>query len=301
MKKVLIAGGTGFIGKSLSAFLLEKGFKVNVLTRRNVNPESEVTFYQWDLEKEEIDMKAFKGVDAIINLTGANVGDERWTESRKRLLRDSRVKPINLLFECVSKNNMPIKQFISASATGYYGAINSSHVFDESSDNGQDFLAEICKEWETSARQFESIGVPVVILRKGMVIGQGGAYERMAALAKFGINPAVGNGKQYVPWIDLKDTLNLYAFMLNNPRLTGCYNAVAPEDITMNTFASELLHSLGRKKFLPNVPTFLIKLRFGELSSILLKGSRVSSEKLRQAGFEFEYETIKVSFNRLSS
>src|SRR5690606_26772901 len=187
----------------------------------------------------------------------------------------------DLLFKYVKLNAFRIDIFISSSAVGYYGAITTDEIFTEKSNNGSDFLALVCGKWEKSALQFESLGVATVILRKGVVLGKdGGMYHKLAPLARLGINTSLGNGRQYLPWIDIRDLVRLYEFILETNEICGVFNAVSSEHIMMNDFSEALLQSFGKTSFLPNVPAFIIKLLLGEMSAMLLEGSRVSNEKI---------------------
>lgn len=296
MKKILLAGSTGFIGKHLIPYLTENGYELSILTRRKLEDTPNVKYFQWDVEKGFIDDKAFEDVIAIINLTGANIGAKRWTEKRKKEIVNSRVDCINLLYHYVSQNRYPIKSFISASAIGYYSAVTTDQIFTEESKSGNDFLASVCQKWEDAARQFENIGCRLVILRQGVVLGKDGSiYQKMMSLARKGINPAVGNGKQYLPWIDVRDLVRLYAFVLENEKIKGVFNVVSSEQITMNEFAQKLSESIGKKSILPNAPSFLVKLALGEMSSMVLEGSRVSNQKIKEAGFTFLYDNLEKS------
>lgn len=298
MKKILIAGGTGFVGKALIKHLVNCGYMVNVLTRRNkISSMENIRYFEWDIKKGFIDEKAFEGVSKIINLTGANITEKRWTEKRKVEIIESRTKAIDLLFTYVKTRNFSIDIFISSSAVGYYGAITTDEIFTEKSNNGSDFLASVCRKWEKTALQFDSLGVATVILRKGVVLGRdGGMYQKLAPLAKFGINTSLGNGRQYLPWIDIRDLVRLYEFILKTDELSGVFNAVSSEHIMMNDFSKALLRSFGKTSFLPNVPAFLVRLFLGEMSVMLLKGSRVSNYKIKQTGFKFEYSSIEKTF-----
>lgn len=295
MKKILIAGGTGFVGKALIKHLINCDYMVNVLTRRNnINSTESIRYFEWDIANGFIDEKAFEGVTKIINLTGANITEKRWTEKRKVEIIESRTKAIDLLFKYVKANDFRIDIFISSSATGYYGAITTEEIFTEKSNNGNDFLASVCGEWEKSAFQFESLGVATVILRKGVILGKdGGMYQKLAPLAKVGINTSLGNGRQYLPWIDIRDLVRLYVFILKTNGISGVFNTVSSEHIMMNDFSKALLQSFGKTSFLPNAPAFLVKLFLGEMSVMLLKGSRVSNEKIKQTGFKFDYSSIE--------
>ncbi|MBX2924190.1 MAG: TIGR01777 family oxidoreductase [Chitinophagaceae bacterium] len=298
MKKILIAGGTGFVGKALIKHLVNCGYMVNVLTRRNkISSMENIRYFEWDIKKGFIDEKAFEGVSKIINLTGANITEKRWTEKRKVEIIESRTKAIDLLFTYVKTRNFSIDIFISSSAIGYYGAITTDEIFTEKSNNGSEFLASVCRKWEKTALQFDSLGVATVILRKGVVLGRdGGMYQKLAPLAKLGINTSLGNGRQYLPWIDIRDLVRLYEFILKTDELSGVFNAVSSEHIMMNDFSKALLRSFGKTSFLPNVPAFLVRLFLGEMSVMLLKGSRVSNYKIKQTGFKFEYSSIEKTF-----
>jgi len=297
MKKILIAGGTGFVGKHLISFLAEKGYSINVLTRKQgSNSSGNIQFFQWDIEKEYIDKKAFENVDTIINLTGANIGEKRWTEKRKSEIINSRIKSIDLLYRYVSEDNFNINTFVSSSAIGFYGAVTTNEIFKETSKSGNDFLASVCQIWENTAMKFNDLGIRTVILRNGVIIGKnGGIYQKLSPSAKLGINVSLGSGKQYLPWIDIRDLVRLYEFILSNSKISGIYNTVSSEQITMNDFSRTLLKSFDKKSIFPNAPAFIIRLLFGEMSVMLLEGSRVSNEKLKDIGFSFEFDTIEKS------
>lgn len=297
MDKILITGGTGFIGMNLIPFLSQCGFELAVLSR---NPKaakfSNVDFYHWDIKKREIETEAVKNVDFIINLAGANIGAKKWTGERKNLILNSRIQSADFLYDNISKYSSKLKCIISSSAVGYYGTFNSEKILTEDSPNGDDFLAEVCRQWEMSARRFENLGARTVVLRKAAVLGKsGGMVERMAALAKFGLNTAVGSGNQFVPWISMQDLLRLYFFVLEHKSMTGAFNAVSGAHTRMNEFAKALSKSLERPILTPKAPAFVIKLMYGEMADILLKGSRVSNGKLKKEGFVFrDNHIIKV-------
>lgn len=297
MKKILIAGGTGFVGKQLIPFLVEKGYSIHALTRNPRSNSSEnIRFFQWDIEQQYIDKKAFEGVEILINLTGANIGEKRWTNDRKKELIDSRIKSIDLLYQYISENKFNINIFISSSAVGFYGAVTTDKTFVETSESGNDFLASVSQKWEDATLKFNDLGIRTVILRKGVILGkEGGMAQKLSPLANLGINVSLGSGKQYLPWINIRDLLRLYEFILSKAQLNGIYNTVATEQITMNNFSKALLKSFGKKSFLPNVPAFVIRLLFGEMAVMLLEGSKVSNEKLKNTGFYFEFDTLEKS------
>ncbi len=292
--KVLIAGGTGFIGKALTAYLLDCGFEVNVLSRGRVGHGNIISYYKWDIENGFIDKDAFDGVNAIVNMTGTNIGDKRWTSNRKIEIMDSRIKPMELILSYIKRLNIHIDSFISSSAVGFYGAVTSSKVFVETDPSGGDFLASVCRQWENCAMSLSDVADRVVILRKGVVIGKdGGLYKKMFPFVKMGLNIAMGNGLQFLPWIDIRDLAKLYYFILTDDHISGIFNAVAPQHITMNDFSRFMLSSLGKKSLLPNIPGLVVKLMTGELSNMMLYGSRVSNQRLLDSGFIFDYPKLE--------
>ena len=297
MNKILIAGATGFVGTYLINYLLEKGYSINALSRsKQVSHHKNLVYFRWDIHKQYIDRNAFENVDTIINLTGANIGEKRWTKERKSEIISSRIKSIDLLYQYVSENKFSINTFISSSAVGYYGAVTTDEMFKETSENGTDFLATVCKEWENTAMKFNDIGIRTVILRKGVIVGKdGGIVQKLAPLAKLGINVSLGSGKQYLPWIDIRDLVKLYEFIFSNSKINGIFNAVSSENITMNEFSKTLLKSYKIRTILPNAPSCIIRLLFGEMSVMFLEGSKVSNEKLKKTGFSFEFDTIEKS------
>ncbi|MFT4061276.1 MAG: TIGR01777 family oxidoreductase [Edaphocola sp.] len=297
-----MAGGTGFVGRELVRVLAERGCHLSILTRKNIRSSlGQVQYYEWNVMQEEIDISAFDNVDTIINLTGANIGEKRWRPKRKKEILESRVNAVRLLYKYVVENKVPITTFISSSAVGYYGAVSYDTILNEASPNGNDFLGKVCRAWEMSAQVFSEINSRVVILRKGIVLGNGGVYGKMAPLAKCGINTALGNGKQYMPWIDIDDLIGMYIFFLENQSLGGVFNAVATEHISMNDFAKNLLYSFDRNTILPNVPAFLVKIMFGEMASMLLEGTRVGNEKIKDAGFQFKNESLLETLQKIKA
>lgn len=298
--KILITGGSGFVGKELIKNLQKKGYHVHILTRKKTIPNTaSLSYFEWNLDASTIDIDCFKNVNTIIHLAGANIGQKRWTNKRKIEIMQSRVQSTALLFENVKKYQFPIEHFVAASATGFYGAVTQKHIFTEEDQAGHDFLADVCKNWEHSSLQFLSLGTQVTILRMGVIIGNGGLLARMNKIARYGINPGLGNGLQYLPWVSLKDTINAYLFMIKHKNKSGIYNLVADEHLQMNDLARLLLRMNGHKRITPNVPSWVIQLIFGNMSQIMLKGSRVSNQKIKSIGYEFKHSTLKEAIQQL--
>lgn len=290
--KILISGGTGFVGIELTKYLISKGYEVAILSRKK-HIEGVKSFY-WNWESGFIDSEAIEFADIIIHLAGENIAAKRWSAKQKQKIIDSRVKTANLLFEATKRAQKKPKQFISASAVGFYGNEQSEKIFSEDDIAGNGFLAETVKQWEKSADQFQSLGIKVVKLRTGLVLSKtGGALSKMLIPIKLGIGSSLGSGKQYVPWIELSDLVKMYLFVIENELSATIYNAVSP-DITSNyDFMQRLAKSLKRPFFMPAVPAFLLKLIFGELAEIFLSGSKISSERIQKEGFDFQYKNIE--------
>jgi len=291
MAKILVTGGTGLVGRRLTALLTEKNHEVRILSR---NPKNENEF-KWDFSKGFVDDKAIENIDYIIHLAGAGIADKRWTKERKEVIVNSRVATANLIFDKIKVQNIPLKGFISASGSNYYGAQTTAKVFKESDAVGSDFLGRVCRKWEAAANQFKELNIPVTILRTGVVLSKtGGALEKMRTPI---ISP-LGSGNQYMAWIHLDDLCNLYIKAVEED-FEGVYNTVSPEFHTSRTF-SKILAKAIKKPYLPiAVPGFLLKLVFGELAIILLHGSRLSSDKISKKGFIFKYQELASALKNL--
>jgi hypothetical protein len=299
MKTILVTGGTGLIGKKLCGLLQSKGYKVLILSRSNSkNP----TIFEWNLEQNYIAIEAIINTDYIIHLAGESIADKRWTAARKQAIINSRVQSTNLLFNTIKAHNPNLKGFIAASGVGFYGATTSQKVFTETDEVGNDFLAYVCQLWETSSNQFNTLNIRTVIFRTGIVLSKkGGALEKITRPIKLGVGSPIGSGKQYVPWIHIDDLCNMYLEAIENIEYSGIYNAVAPEHITNSQLTKSIAKQLHKKIWLPNVPSFVLKLFFGKMAVILLEGSKVSSDKIAATKFEFKYTSIKKALVQINS
>ena len=284
MENVLITGGTGLVGTELTKLLKKENYNVRILTR---TPDADNEF-KWDIKNNYIDPKALENLDYIIHLAGAGIADERWTAKRKQVIIDSRVETANLLYRKIKEGNITLKRFISASGSNFYGAKTTQKIYEETDAAGNDFLGDVCIKWEAAANQFENLNIPVSILRTGIVLSEkGGALEKMLTPV---ISP-LGSGNQYMSWIHINDLCKAYLACLKG-ELNGVYNTVAPEFQDSTSFSKTLAKAVG-KPYLPiNVPAFALKLMFGDLSVILLEGSRLSSKKIEK-GFNFEFPKLK--------
>ncbi len=293
MERVVITGGTGLIGSRLKELLEIKGYEVCFLSRSSKKKE-DVTFYSWDIDKKEIDLNAIENTDYIVHLAGANIGEKRWTESRKKEIVNSRVSSGQLLLNQFKENKFKLKAFISASAIGYYGAITSEKVYTEEDLPGNDFLGKTCEKWEESISDFEKLGIRTVKIRTGLVLSKkGSALDKLIIPFKWGIGSPSGSGKQFMPWIHIDDLCGIYIKAIEDSKMEGVYNAVAKECCTNNTFCKTLSEVLQKPFFFPNIPSILLKIILGEMSDLILKGSMVSSNKISQSGYKFIYPNLK--------
>lgn len=292
-KNILIAGGSGKIGRKLTERLKEEGHTISWLTSSNQSYK-DIKAFQWDYTTGKFDSKALENIDAIINLAGAGIADQKWTRERKKILKDSRVKTTELLLEKVKENNVQLDSYISSSAIGYYGYDSGSIEKKEGSRFGDDFLATLTKDWEGAADGFSKSGIRTVILRTGIVLGKEmSAWERVAKVTKTGFGAALGSGDQYMSWIHIDDLVNMYKWALDNNEIEGIYNAVAPNPVSNKDFTRAAAKALKKPLFLPNVPGFVLKLLYGEIASVLIGSSRVSSAKAVEDGFEFTWTNIE--------
>ena len=294
---ILITGGTGLVGTALVKKLKERNHTVRILTRSESDEENE--FY-WNIAEKKIDDKAFENLDCIIHLAGANIS-ERWTDDYKKELYSSRIDSANLLRENCKKKGIHLQSFISSSGVNYYGTFTSDQILTEESPIIEnDFLAELCVEWENAADQFSSITERVVCLRTAVVLSRkGGAFPLLKKTVNLNIGSGVGTGKQWMNWIHIDDLVNMYVEAVENTSLNGKYNAVADEIPTNEVFMKKLAKAAD-KFFLPfNVPPFVMKSVFGEMSSIILEGTRADNKKIKSQGFDFKYSTVDEAFKNL--
>jgi len=282
--RILITGGTGFVGVALKQFLLAQGHEVVILSRSGGD-------FQWDVSYGYIDPAAFEGVDAIVHLAGAGIAEERWSVARKRELVNSRVRSTAVLYQALSTIPHSIKAVISASAIGYYGADTGEAECLETSPAGLDFLADCTKQWEAAVDQIASLGLRVAKVRIGLVMGaEGGIFPVISKPIRWGLGANLGSGKQWQSWIHITDLLRIFNELLINPALSGVYNGVAPEPIRAGEMNKQIASALRKPFFLPSIPGFLLRLVLGEMACLVLGGSRVSSAKIeKDAAFSFTF------------
>jgi len=292
MDKVLVIGGTGLVGKHLCKKLQERGYKVSLLSRSKKRVNSTTIFY-WNPNKGEIEKRSLESIDCIINLAGANISGKRWTTRRKKQILDSRVNSGSLIYNTIKEQNHNIKTYISASAIGYYGASTSQKIFSETDLPANDFLGEVCQKWEQATNKHIELGIRTVNIRTGIVLTKhGGALKKLAQPIKLNIGSVIGSGRQYIPWIHIDDLCEIYIKAITHKKIKGALNAVAPSHITNKDFTHLLANVLKKKILLPNIPSVIMKLIFGEMSKLILNGSRVSSNKIVALGYNFIFPQL---------
>jgi uncharacterized protein (TIGR01777 family) len=301
--KIVIAGGTGFLGSPLSEAWAEEGHDVQVLTRSLRPGESRhdpgtgmpgITRLGWIPDGATGPWsRAIESADAVVNLAGENLGDKRWTPQRKAQLRDSRVLPTRSLAAAIAASSSPPPVFLSASAVGYYGA-SGDEPKPEDAPAGRDFLSNLCEDWEREALRAERPGTRVVVLRSGVVLDREGALSRMAMPFRFLLGGPLGSGRQYLSWIHRRDWVEMVRWLAEKGEMTGPVNATAPEPVTNAQFARALGRALHRPALIP-APGFAIRLVLGEMADMILTGQRAVPARAQNAGFHFRFPEIDIA------
>jgi len=298
-KKVVLTGATGMIGTHLFKLLLSRDYEVHILTKKpneakETHPGAK-GYYKWDALDESAKInEALEGAEAIIHLAGAPVA-ERWSDDYKKLIYDSRIIGTGNLVNAIGELKQKPEVFICASAIGYYGIQAQKtdvEVLDESSPAGQDFLAKVCVDWEKEALKAEAYGVRVALIRTGIVLStNGGALGKMVLPFKFFFGGPIGSGHQWVSWIHLEDESEIYFYPLIHKDIKGPINAVAPNPVSMQTFADAVGKVLFRPSAFP-VPKFVLHALLGEAADVVGEGQKVAPVKLLNHGYKFKHTEV---------
>jgi hypothetical protein len=300
--KVLLFGGTGFVGRNLIRELTAHGYQIIVVTRNAQKMlkllGKNVHVVEWDniaplgpVLTALGDAEAIKEIDVIVNLAGESIGSHRWTSAVKVEILESRVRTTHAVVSAINEGIIKPQVLVNASAVGYYGPCQDEEIT-ETERAGQDFLAQVCQEWENEAYQVDNGLTRVVTLRLGIVIGPEGALNRMALPFEFYLGGPMGTGKQWLPWIHVQDLARLIRFVIEHRELVGPVNAVAPQTVRMKEFSKTLGEVLTRPSWLP-VPEFLLRIVLGQMAEMLIYGQRAIPRKILDAGFEYEYPHLK--------
>jgi uncharacterized protein (TIGR01777 family) len=308
MATILITGGTGLIGKALSRALVDKGHKVIILSRQQntSGTKGNPSYAHWDIEQQTIDKEAVASSDHIIHLAGAGVADKRWTNKRKKEIVESRVKSSELLIKALKEIPNNVRAVVSASAIGWYGAdpvIPNPRPFTEEDKADDGFLGQTCVQWERSIEPVRQAGKRLVKLRTGIVLSkEGGALEEFSKPLKFGMATILGSGNQIISWIHIDDLVRLYIKSIDDEKMDGVFNAVAPKPVSNKELILQLAKEIKGKFYIPlHVPSFALKMVMGEMSIEVLKSATVSCTKVQLADFTFVYPTVEASIASLRS
>ncbi len=307
MATVLITGGTGMIGKTLTKSLLEKEHTVIILTRdpeKQTVSTSRLSYAKWNVEEQSIDTKAITKADHIIHLAGAGVADKRWTKKRKQEIISSRVDSGKLIAESLKTIPNNVRSVISISGIGWYGAdpaIPNPDSFEEDDPVDESFLGNTCKQWEACIKPVTQLGKRLIILRTGIVLSnEGGALVEFEKPLRFGIAAILGSGKQIISWIHIDDLVRLFITAIENEKMNGVYNAVAPRPVSNKELTLQLAKIKRGRFFVPiHVPSFVLKLVLGELSVEVLKSANVSCNKIHFESFTFQFPSIEAALKDL--
>ena len=295
MKTILITGGTGLIGRYLIKSLSKASNTIYVLTRSESRFENNVNFINWDPDSQRLDLSNIPAVDYIINLAGASIDGSRWTNSYKRKILESRLNSTSLLFKEIKKLKQKPSLYIGASATGFYKK-NTKVAQVEEDYKGSDFLSDVVAKWEKESNNFMKYGIRTVLLRIGLVLSKdGGVLKKLYPIFKLFLGVPIGSGRQTISWIHIKDLVDFILKSIGDNKISGAYNLTAPEVITNYKFTEELALVWKRPVF-PKIfkaPSLIVKLLFGEQSSLVLNGLNVSSNKIESTSFKFSFINIK--------
>jgi uncharacterized protein (TIGR01777 family) len=289
--KILISGSSGLVGTAATTALQSDRHSVVHLVRPG--KAAKAVDVQWDPMRATVDVAGIEGVDVVIHLSGAGIADGRWTDDRKQVLRSSRVDTTRVLVDSLSRLKQKPRLLMVASAIGYYG-LRGDEILTESSTNGTDFLALVCRDWEAEASRAAAMGIRAVMLRFGIILsGKGGALPRMLTPFKLGLGGRLGNGQQWMSWIAIEDVIGIIRHTIANEQVSGPVNVVAPNPVQNEEFTRLLAAMLHRPAIFP-APAFLLRLALGEMAdAVLLSSDRVKPERILAAGYKFRLEILE--------
>ncbi|NLN25114.1 MAG: TIGR01777 family protein [Bacteroidetes bacterium] len=299
-KKVLITGATGLIGQKLIELCSEKGIEVHYFTRdpSKVSHFKNAKGFLWDIKNRTLDDGAFQGVTTIVHLAGAPIS-KRWTKSYRKTLVNSRVVPMQMMYERLEKINHSVGHFISASGISIYPSSSTKLYTEDEQSRSLNFITEVVEKWEAQARKFKSLGMEVSKVRTGLVLAKnGGLLQTLVQPVRLGIGSPLGSGEQWQSWIHIEDIAGIYLFLMRS-NMEGIFNAVAPNPVKQKRLIKLIATKLNKPLWMPNVPGFAIKLLMGEMGSLALESQLVSANKIKEIGYHFQYPNLEPALDDL--
>ena len=297
--KIMVAGGTGFIGKALVSQLKNIGHEIILLSRSDrSSTDNALRCRKWDGRTLGEWADELKTTDAVINLVGAPIAEKRWSKKQKEIIVDSRVQATRVIVQAIEKSEPKPKILINASAIGYYGNVPEGDIT-EISPKGRGFLADTCSMWEKEAEVVEKFGVRTVLLRNGIVLGEGGGVlSKMIPPFQFFVGGPLGSGRQWVSWIHREDAAGVILFALGKNEISGPVNTTAPNPVRMRDFCRAIGKVLNRPSWI-SVPAFALKLMLGEMSEMLLGGQKAIPQKLLAHHYAFKFPNLQVALRNI--
>lgn len=293
INRILIAGGSGTVGKKLTFALLRLGFEVAWLSRKPASKQDPVKTFLWNPSKQTIDNQGIKFADVVINLAGSGIADAKWTLQYKNEIYESRIQSTKLIYKALSESEHQVHTYLAASAIGIYG-YNTPLNTPENGTTADNFLAKVCKDWEAAASPITNLGIRTAFLRIGVVLAEeGGFVKEVSAPIKNYIGAPLGNGLQHTSWIHIDDLCRLFIHIMQHEQLSGAYNAVSPNPETNAGLTKIMAKLLKKPLLLPPVPKFMLRLIFGELSDVLVASQHISAQKALESGFTFQFPYAK--------
>ncbi|WP_412986151.1 TIGR01777 family oxidoreductase [Pontimicrobium sp. IMCC45349] len=300
MNRILITGATGLVGQEIVKQCHAVGIHVNYLStnKEKLKSTSNYKGFYWNPKSKEIDVNCFKDIDTIINLAGASIA-KRWTSSYKKEILESRIDSLKCLYDAIEENNIEVSHLVSASAIGIYPS-SKTHYYDESNkDKEEGFLSNVVEQWEDEVDTFANLNVKVSKIRIGIVLAKkGGALTELVKPVKLFLGSPLGTGKQWQSWIHIEDLASMFLYVIKN-KIEGVLNGVAPNPVKQKELIKLAAKQLNRPVFLPNVPSFVLKIILGEMSSLLLESQRVSSKKIESLGYHFKYHHLQPALKEI--
>jgi len=289
-----ITGGTGLVGRAVKQALIDQGHTVRILSR---NPRREGE-YSWDPSQQTLDPAALDGAHGIVHLAGASVSS-RWTASHKRAIMNSRIQGAQTLYGGIEAMATRPEVFVGASAVGIYPS-SLDRVYTELDGGARGFLGDVVREWEAQSDRFESLGIRVAKVRIGIVLGRNnGILKMLLPIFRLGLGSALGNGKQWLPWIHVDDLAAMIARLATDPTLQGTWNGTGPESATNRDFSTALAQAVKRPLWLPAPPVWILKLVLGEMAQIAIMSTHCSAQKWNAIGFKYRFSTLSAAFKDL--